>query len=199
MTAAATSLMGQNVGLTQSWRGPVYPNFGREDAPDKQTRRATSRHIRQSLGGGRTEIKNRAQASLAREFCPRVGLHAVRLLPGQLLQNLLKHLSRVVLTRPYFVFPAHSLKCALDAAAHAVEIALRQNVVLRIDCIDHHISPLIVDHPTPMRPHLASPLSSVCDGSHEILFNGALAHSMRAAAKSSQLHPLRTTGLSGRP
>ena len=80
----------------------------------------------------------------ARVLTRRVGLHPVRLIPlGQLLQNLLKHLGRVVLTRRCFVFSAHSLKCSLDAAAHAVEFALTQNVALRIDCISHHMSPLV--------------------------------------------------------
>ena len=87
-----------------------------------------------------------ARIADARVLTRRVGLHPVRLLPlalGQLLQNLLKHLGRVVLTRRSFVYAAHPLKCPLEAAAHAVEFALTQNVALRIDCISHHMSPLV--------------------------------------------------------
>jgi hypothetical protein len=72
--------------------------------------------------------KQGARIADARVLTRRVGLHPVRLLAlplGQLLQELLKHLGRVVLTtRRSFVFAAHSLKCPLDdAAAHAVEFA----------------------------------------------------------------------------
>jgi hypothetical protein len=84
-----------------------------------------------------------ARIAGARVLTRRVGLHPVRLLPGHLLQNPLKHYGRVTLIRRYFVSPAHSLKCALDAAVHAVEFALTQNGALRIDCISHHMSPLV--------------------------------------------------------
>ena len=91
---------------------------------------------------------------------------------GQLLQNLLKHLGRIILTTPrspgfagqrYLV--GHQRE-PQHAARHRIEFAGIQNdFAIRIDCIGHCSFPLKPARLL-MRPHLATPLSSRRDGDH---------------------------------